>query len=74
MLLPARVGGQRPAVEEAVFLGAGSIIFFKGVGEVLAAVVAGGKGDVGDAHGAVGEEKGGLLQTLAIDIFRDGAA
>ena len=47
---------------------------FKGMSEMLAAVVAGSKGNIRNMHGAVAEKKSGLFHSLAVDVGVDGTA
>ena len=54
--------------------GAGTIVFFKSVGKMLAAVITGRKSDICNAHGAVYQKKGGFLQPFFVYIFNDAAA
>ena len=54
--------------------GLGLIMLFKGMREMLAAVVAAGKGDIRDLHGAVRQQKGSLFEPLLCNIADDGAA
>ena len=49
-------------------------MLFKGMREMLAAVVAAGKGDIRDLHGAVRQQKGSLFEPLLCNIADDGAA